>query len=129
MLPIFLTTLTIPFLAACVHEEAELAPYLWCALHQALFLLALYSLTFLCSSAGSNPTRISLALLFLATFEFALYMVKTVTHWSLFRLCDLDVLLDTAQDERLDLAIAGPLVLFSVLALCGAWLAFRRRVP
>src|SRR5207244_3420014 len=43
-LPIFLTTPTIPFLAARVHEEAELAPYLWCALHQALFLLALYSL-------------------------------------------------------------------------------------
>ena len=127
--PIFLSSLTIPALAARVDELEPYGPYLLCSVHQALFLLAIYSVTFLCSCLGSNPTRISLAILFVSTFEFALYMIKVVTHWSLFRLADLDVLLGIADEGRLDWTLCGPLLAVSAACFAGALLAFRRRTP
>jgi ABC-type transport system involved in multi-copper enzyme maturation permease subunit len=127
--PVFLTTLTIPALAARVDELEPYTPYLACAAHESLFLLAIYSVTFLCSTLGSNPTRIALAMLFACTFEFALYMVKTVTHWSLFRLCDMAVLLALADDGEWNGPILATLAATSALALAGALVAFRRRSP
>jgi len=128
-LPVFLTTLTLPWLAARVDEELALAPYLACAAHQSLFLLALYALTFLYSSAGSNPARISLVVLFLAVAQFALYMVKTATHWSLFRLSDMQVLLELADQDRWNVPIVGGLALCTTLCLAGSLALFARRTP
>jgi ABC-2 type transport system permease protein len=128
VVPVFLTTLSVPWLGARVEEYEAYAPYLRAATHQALFLLALYSLTFLGSCLGSNPNKLALGVLFLAVFEFALYMVKRVTHTSLFRLCDVRVLLDAAEGEfhvRIVLALAAT----CALALAGSWLAFQRRTP
>jgi ABC-type transport system involved in multi-copper enzyme maturation permease subunit len=129
VLPVLLSTLTIPALAARVDEVESLAPYLLCAVHQSLFLLALYSLTFLISALGSQPTKIALALLFLATFEFALYMIKVVTHTSLYRLADIEVMVGIADRGALDWSRSGPLLLCSALCFVLAQLAFRRRTP
>lgn len=128
-LPVFVTTLTIPALGARVDELESYAPYLACAAHQTLFLLALYGLTFLCSCLGSNPSRIAMTILFLAVFQFALYMVKTVTHWSLFRLCDMDVLLELFEDGRWSAPITAVLAGTVVATLVASLLAFRRRCP
>ncbi|HEX6884081.1 MAG TPA: ABC transporter permease [Planctomycetota bacterium] len=127
-LPVLLTTLSIPPLAERVEELEPYAPYLACALHQALFLLALYSVTFLGSCLASNPNRLALVALFLAVLQFALYMVKTVTHASLFRLCDMEVLMGIAEGRwnvPVVLALAGTVV----LALGASLLVFRRRCP
>jgi ABC-type transport system involved in multi-copper enzyme maturation permease subunit len=128
VLPVFLTSLTIPLLAARVEEYESAGPYLACAVHQSLFLLALYAATFLGSCLGSNPNRLALVALFLAVSQFALYMVKRVTHVSLFRLCDMDVLMATSEG-RWNPAIVLALALTVALCLGASLLAFRRRCP
>lgn len=128
-LPVFLTTLTLPWLAARVDEELVLAPYLACAVHQSLFLLALYALTFLLSAASSNPTRVAMIVLFVAVTQFALYMVKTVTHWSLFRLSDMQVLIELADQGTWNGPILATLVGTVLAALAGALVLFERRTP
>jgi len=127
--PILVSTLTIPPLAARVDEAETLAPYLLCAAHQSAFLLALYSLTFLLSCLGSQPMRIALSVLFVVIFELAIYVIKVLTHYSIFRLCDLQVLLRVAEDEQLDGARLWPLLAASVVFLGASLLAFRRRTP
>lgn len=129
VLPVFVTTLTIPALGARVDELEPYGPYLACAAHQSLFLLALYGVTFLASAAFSNPNKIALTCLFLVVFQFALYMVKTVTHYSLFRMCDLFVLRDLAQEGRWNLPIAGTLAATVAVSLAASLAVFRRRCP
>ncbi len=126
--PVFLSTLTIPLLGARVDEYEPYAPYLACAAQQSLFLLAIYAVTFLCSCLGSNPNRIALAVLFVTVFQFALYMIKTVTHGSLYRLCDMDVLLAIA-DGTWSAPNLATLLATTGLALLASWFAFQRRTP
>ena len=129
VVPVFLTTLTIPMLCERVDESEPYGPYLACAALQALFLLAIYGVTFLCSCAGSNPNKIALTLLFVTVFEFALYMIKTVTHWSLYRLCDMETLLALYDDGRWSTPILASLMGTVVVALLASLLVFERRTP
>lgn len=128
-LPVLLTSLTVPWLGTRVDEYEAVAPYLLCALYQGLFLLALYSATFLGSCLGSNPNRIAMTALFVAVFEFALYMVKTATHVSLFRLCDMDVLLAIVEEHRLAPQPTALLTAFVLACLGGSLAVFARRTP
>jgi ABC-type transport system involved in multi-copper enzyme maturation permease subunit len=129
VVPVFLTTLTIPWLCTRVDEVEPYSPYLACAALQGLFLLAIYGVTFLCSCAGSNPTKIALTLLFVTVFQFALYMIKTVTHWSLYRLCDMDVLLDLFDDGRWNASILVSLAVTVAATLVASLIVFERRTP
>jgi len=128
-LPVVLTSLTVPFLGERVDEYEAYGPYLACALMQSLFLLAVYALTFLGSCLSSNPTRVAMIALFLCVFQFALYMVKHVTHLSLFRLCDMGVLMPLYGDGRWSAPIAGGLVLTIAGAYAASLFVFRRRCP
>jgi ABC-2 type transport system permease protein len=128
-LPIFLTSATIPPLAAGVGETVRPTSCWLGAVHQVVFLTSLYGLTFLLSTLGSNPTRIALAVLFGTTCSFGLYMVKTATHWSLFRLCDIDDFVRIDRERTLDPRVLLPLLAVMALAYLAAQLAFRRRVP
>ena len=129
VVPVFLTTLTIPALCARVDEVEPYAPYLACAVQQSLFLLSIYGVTFLCSCLGSNPNKIALSVLFVTVFQFALYMIKNVTHWSLYRLCDMQVLLDLYADGRWNAAMVGGLAATIVACLVASILVFERRAP
>jgi hypothetical protein len=129
VVPVLLTTLTIPALCVRVDEYEPYTPYLLCALQQSLFLLALYGVTFLCSCAGSNPNKIALAVLFVTVFEFALYMIKTVTHWSVYRLCDMDVLLALYSDADWSVPIVVTLSATVLVALAASLFVFERRTP
>ena len=126
--PIFVTAATIPLLVARVDESVALAPLLWCALHEWIFLLTIYSLTFLLSTVGSQPTRIALIVLFVSTFEFAIYMVKVVTQWSYYRLADIETFV-RIDSEGLALGVVLPLLAVSAALYIGSLAAFRRRVP
>jgi ABC-type transport system involved in multi-copper enzyme maturation permease subunit len=128
-LPVCASSATIPWLADRVDEVIEQVPLLWCSLHQCLLLLAIYSLTFLFSASSSNPLRVALIVLFATTFEFALYMVERVTHFSLFRLTDIDDLLWVYDHRALKPALWLPLLSLSGLAYGAALFVFRRRVP
>ncbi|MDF1800483.1 MAG: ABC transporter permease subunit [Planctomycetota bacterium] len=128
VLPIFLTTLTVPMLLARVDESVQFWPLMWCAAHQGLFLLSIYAVTFLMSTMGRTPLRITFVVLLLSIFQFSIYMVKTVTHYSLFRLADI-------QTFREVYSTAGPhgtwWLFLGVIGLClvASLAIFERRVP
>ena len=129
VVPVFLSSATIPWLADRVDEQLEYMPLMLCSAHQSLFLLTIYTATFFLSSIGSNPTRIAVTMLFLTTFEFAIYMVKKVTHWSLFRLTDVEDFIRIYDTGRLDWSICGWLVVATAVLYAASHFAFRRRVP
>ena len=128
-LPLLLTTLTIPWLLTFVDEPGGLRPYMLAALHESIFLLAIYSLSFCWSSLGRRPMAIATGMLFLTILQFALYLVERVTHWSAIRLVDIEVLMRIYGQRSLDLAIIGPLLGVSAVAFLVAQIAFARRVP
>ena len=100
-----------------------------CALHQCLFLGALYSVTLLLSALGSQPLKIGFVMLFACIGEFALYMVKTLTHYSVFRLVDIEAFAEVLSTSALDPVQAGSLLAINVVAYLGGLLALERRVP
>jgi len=128
-LPIFATSATIPWLLARVDETMDLSELMLCSVHESIFLLAIYSATFLLSSVSRRPMWIAMAMLSFTTLEFSLYLVKTVTHYSLFRLTDIDDFMGITTGEGLDWAVCGPLLAFSAAALTASQIAFARRVP
>lgn len=128
-IPIFVSAATIPLLVELVDEQVELGAMLLCSIHEWVFLMTIYGLTFLLSTLGSHPTRITLLVLFLSTFEFAIYMVKVVTDWSYFRLADIKTFVDVARTGRLDAGILLPLLAAVVVLYVVSLFAFRRRVP
>ncbi len=128
-IPVVVSAATIPILVGFVDEEVELGAMLLCSIHQWVFLMTIYGLTFLLSTLGSHPTRIALFVLFLSTFEFAIYMVKVVTDWSYFRLADIETFVDAARDGRLEVSVVLPLFAAVVVLYVGSLLAFHRRVP
>ncbi|MBK8179421.1 MAG: ABC transporter permease [Planctomycetes bacterium] len=131
VLPVFLTSATIPWLIgqADVEEEIALSAMLLCAAHQSALLLAIYSATFFCSSVGSNPMAIGFAMLFLTVFQFAIYLIERVTHYSLFRLADIPRFIAICERGELDLRIVLPLLCASGVFVLASVLAFDRRVP
>ncbi|MEM7306191.1 MAG: ABC transporter permease subunit [Planctomycetota bacterium] len=129
VVPVFLTSATIPALCDHIGEEVEMAPMMLSSVHQSGFLLAVYSLTFLCSTVGSNPTRIALVFLFSTTFSFATYMIEQVTDYSIFRWTDIDDFMEICVNEAL---LPGKLAVFlgtAALLYVAALVAIRRRVP
>lgn len=128
-LPVFATSLTVPWLLSLVHEEMPLDTLMLSSLHECLLLAAIYSLTFLYSCLSSRPIQIAFVMLLLTIFEFSMYMIKDVTHWSIFRLTDVEVFARIGAGGTLDWRICVPLVLVSASSLFFAQVAFARRVP
>lgn len=129
VLPIFLTTMTIPALLDMHGEEMSYADLAWCAVHQSLFLLLVYGATFLWSVHSSRPARLALVMLFLSTMQFALYLVKGITHVTLFRLSDLNVYNGILQRDGLDWRLAAPMIVAVAALLALSLRGFARRTP
>ncbi len=129
VLPVFLTSSTIPWLASHDDEHLPLWPILLCAAHQSCLLLTLYSATFFFSTVGSNPLGIGFAMLLFSIFQFAIYMIETITHYSLFRLADIPTFVEICNRGALNPRIVLPLLLVSVLFIVVSLIAFERRVP
>jgi ABC-2 type transport system permease protein len=129
IVPMILTTLTIPWLLTFVDEPGSLSPYLLAAVHECIFLLAIFSLAFAWSCIGRRPLAIATGMLFLTILQFAIYLVERATQWSVIRLVDIEVLMRIYGQRTLDLSIVGPLLAVSVLAFGFSQLAFARRVP
>ncbi len=126
--PVFLTSATIPWLLGFVDEQIAFGPLMLCALHQSLFLLALFALTFLISAMGRNPIIVACVPLFATTLMYSVYFVKIVTHYSLFRLVDTPVFMRT-YNGGLDSSIVGWFIGATLLCFVLAHTAFRRRLP
>jgi beta-exotoxin I transport system permease protein len=127
--PIVATSLSIPWLLSLVKEEATIRPWLLASLHESVFLAAIYSATFLVSAIGSRPTAIAFGALLAMVLEFATYLVMGATHFSFYRLADIEDFNRIFETGSLDARVLVPLAAFSLACLAGALLAFARRVP
>lgn len=129
VLPVFLTSLTIPWMLAWHDERMDVSDLLRCSAHESAFLLSVYSATFLASTLSSQPLKIAVWVLFLAVLQVAIYLVHTITHWSLMRLADLEVFHTILRTNAFDWPLFGGLLAASALLLGAAHFAFARRVP
>jgi hypothetical protein len=127
--PVFATTLTIPALAARVGATLEFGPLLLCAVQESLLLLAIYAIGFFLSSISRSPFAIAFTLLFFTIFEFAIYLVEKATHWSVFRLADVERFLDIQTRGSLDPRASLPLLAIVAAGYVASLIAFRRRTP
>ena len=128
-LPVMLTTATIPPLLASIDEEVALLPLFYCALHETLLLLSIFSIAFLASTVGQRPVKIAVVLLFFFTLQFALYFVEHVTYWSVFRLADLFDFQKIFNLGRLDWTHMAVFLIVIGGCLAASLRAFQRRVP
>jgi hypothetical protein len=127
--PIFLTTLTVPWLLSFVDTQVPLQPLLLCCVRQSAFLLCIYSLTFLFSTVFDTPMGIALSMLFATSMAFAIYLVKVVTHWSIYRLTDIEVFMKIMDRGELDWSRLGPMIALSGVLLLVSLRTFARKVP
>lgn len=129
IVPVFVTSATIPWLATRVGEELPLDSMLLCAAHQSTLLLAIYAATFFLSTVGSNPMLIGFSMLLFAIFQFAIYLIERVTHFSLFRLVDIPRFLAICEHGSLDPRVVLPMLAASLALVIASVVAFERRVP
>jgi ABC-2 type transport system permease protein len=129
VVPVFATSLSVPLLLRLVHEEMGVAELLLASVQQSLLLLAAYSLTFLWSCVASRIVPIAFGMLMFTVFQFALWLIPKVTHWSLFRLTDIETFARIGGEGSLDWRSWLPLVGASAVFLLLSLFAFGRRVP
>jgi ABC-type transport system involved in multi-copper enzyme maturation permease subunit len=128
-LPVFATSATVPWLLGFVDEEMSLGPLMLASAQQSALLLSVYSVTFLFSCIGSRPIVLGFSMMLFVLFEFGIYIIKYVTHGSIFRLTDIGVFQRIVNTQALDWRLFGPLVAVVALALLASHLVFARRVP
>ncbi len=129
VVPVFLTTLTIPWLLGFVDAQMAWRVLLLGALHQSLVLLPIYSATFLWSCLASRPIPIAFGMLLFTVFQFSIYLIQDVTHWSYFRLSDLDVFARIGATHALDWKLCGPLLAVTAILFCISLWVFQKRTP
>jgi ABC-2 type transport system permease protein len=129
VLPVFASTATIPWLLERVGHTLPYGPLFLCATQQCALLLAIYAFTFFLSTMSRAPLGISFAVLFFTIFQFAVYLVERVTHWSIFRLSDVERFLAIQKGEALEVRYSAPLAAITVGLFVAAHVAFARRTP
>ena len=97
--------------------------------HQCALLLALYSATFFFSVIGDQPHRITFGMLFFNMAMFSMYMVESITKYSLFRLSDPGRFLTIQKNMSLQGSVVVPLLAIAVGFLGLSLWRFRHRVP
>lgn len=128
-IPVFLTSATIPKLLAMHGETMDYGDLMLCSVQQSLLLLVVYSITFLWSVHSSRPARLALVMLFLSTMQFALYLVKGITHFSLYRLSDMNAFSNILLHNRLDLRLVLPMIAIIGVLVALSLRGFARRTP
>jgi len=128
-IPVFVTSATIPWLCGIVHEKVALPPFLLGSVHESIFLLTIYSATFLFSTLAGRPGPIAFGMLLFLALQFAFYLVMEATHFSIFRFADLEDFLAILATGSLEWKTLFPLLLFSAACLAASLRIFARRVP
>lgn len=128
-LAILLSSLTIPALLSTIDESMRYDHLVLCSIHESLFIGALYSTVFMLSAYSSQPLKIAFVMLFLSIFQFAIYMVETVTQYSAFRLVDIEAFAWILKHTSLNWRICGPLLLVNLVTYAIGLRAFQRRTP
>ena len=128
-LPVYATTMTVPWLLSRVGESMDWGDLLLCATYMCLFLAPIFALTFAWSSWGSEPLRISYVSLFAAILAFGLYFVEVTTNLTPFRLVDPRVFMAIIKTDSLDWRRALPLAFVTLLGFLAGDRGFRSRTP
>ncbi len=128
-LPVFATSLTVPWLLELVDQTMELPDLLRCSVHMSAFLAVVYSIAFLWSSLGSEPLRISFVMLFASILTFAIYLVETITNYSLYRIVDIKVFMEIVMENQLDWRYVAPMLALTGVLYVLSFKAFAKRVP
>jgi ABC-type transport system involved in multi-copper enzyme maturation permease subunit len=129
VIPVFATSLTLPWLLSYVDETMAYGPIWLASVHSSSLLLATYSATFLLSAVGRRPVLIAFCMLSFMIAQGAIYIVEIITHWSIYRLVDIPEYLKIYETGRLDPATLVPLFGAALLFLIASLIAFQRRVP
>ena len=128
-MPVFVSSYTIPALLTRVDQTMAWGDLTRCSIHMSAFLGAVYSIAFLWSSLGSEPLRISFVMLFASILTFAIYMVETITNYSLYRIVDIEVFMGIVMKNQLDWRYVGPMLGVSALLYVLSLKAFQQRLP
>ncbi len=128
-LPVLITSLTIPRLMESVGASMNYDDLWRCSLHQSLFLATIFSTTFALSAMGSQPLKISFVMLFFCIAQFAIYMVKTITDYSIFRWSDIKTYAAIVGTDTLSVSRLAILAGICVLTYGAGLFAFLRRNP
>ncbi len=127
LLPLAIVTpLAIP-LAAYIEEPVSGYALFLETIHSSLFLLLLYSLTFLFSTWMSDPAHVAFWVLGIALIEFALLVVKQASNWSIYKLAEMTVMLPIVTQHRLPWALDLGLLAGSAVLFGAALWKFERR--
>jgi len=129
VIPVFATSLTLPYLLSLVDETMAWKPIVLSSAHASSMLLAAYSGTFLASTLGRRPVLIAFAMISFMVVQGGIYIIESITHWSLYRLVDIPEYLKIFEQGRLDPTRVGPLLGASALFVVASLIAIRRRVP
>lgn len=127
--PIFAASSLVPWMLRWSGETMDLGDLWRCSFHCAALLAGIYSVAFLWSAASSDPLRIIFVLLMFFVFQFAMYLVKTATNISLFRVADIEIYMAIVTKDRLDWRYVAPMLAVVALGYVGALRLFARRVP
>ncbi|MCA9002029.1 MAG: ABC transporter permease [Planctomycetes bacterium] len=128
-IPVFLTSLTVPALLETVGTSMKSSDLLRCSLYQSVFLGAIFSVTYVFSALGEQPLKIAFLLLFFCIAEFAIYMVKTITHSSIYRWADIQTFSEIIGRNTMPMDRVWILVAVQVVAFVAGFAIFRRRNP
>lgn len=127
--PVFATTATAPFLLGTIEVEMQLGPLMFGAVHESLVLLVLYSMAFLWSCLATRIVGIAFGMLLFALLHFVAYLIPVVTHWSFYRLSDIDVFAGIGATHALDWRMCVPMIAASAILLIVSLRVFERRMP
>jgi ABC-type transport system involved in multi-copper enzyme maturation permease subunit len=127
LIPIWLVTPSAVVLAHYLEEAMQIKPLVLQSIHSSVFLLVLYSFTFLLSAWLSDAFWVAFLVLGAALIEFALLVVKGASHFSIYKLADWGITLDILGRQRLPWGVEIPLIAASAVLLFAALWRFERR--
>ncbi|MBL4770390.1 MAG: ABC transporter permease subunit [Planctomycetes bacterium] len=128
-IPVFLSSMTVPYLLETVGTSMHYTDLLRCSVYQAIFLGTLFSITFAFSALGQQPLKIAFIFLFLTIAEFAIYMVKTITHYSIFRWADIQTFAAIIGSNTMPMDRVAIMLAIQAAAFATGFAIFRRRNP
>lgn len=127
VLPLWVVTPTIFPLAAALDESVQVWPLLLQTVHSSVFLLVLYSFTFLLSTCLSDSFWAAFLVLGFALIEFALLVVKGASHLSIYKVADWGATIEILGRQRLPWGVEAGLLGASAALLGLSLWRFERR--
>ena len=128
-IPVVLTSLTVPFLLEQIGGSMKYSDLWPSSLYQSLFLGTIFSTTYLLSAFGTQPMKIAFVMLFFCIAQFAIYMIKTITHYSIFRWTDIESFMEILGKDGISWFRVGVLLAVHVATYLIGLAIFLRRNP